>query len=90
MPCDAYTGEVNAIGALALACGATPTKLKQWDGDDSTIPVRCGMLGTLLEVITFVEAAVNTDLDEWCSKHKKGEVIALLNQCADRIEMSVI
>ena len=87
---DPYSGGVNIVGALALACGSSVKKLERWDGDNSTIPVRNGLVAVFLELVTFIEAAVSTDIEEWCACHRGSDAISLLRTCASRIEVSVI
>jgi hypothetical protein len=90
MPCDPYTGTVNIVGALAIACGAKDKELKAWSGDMEFAPIPDTQYGLFMELISYVESVVDEDIDEWSISVDTQDCVKLLNRCATRIEISVI
>jgi hypothetical protein len=90
MPCDPYSGQINAVGALALACGAKDKELKAWSGDLEFVPIPDIKHGIFMELIGFIESLIDDDIDAWCEEATQEQCIKLFEQSATRIEIAVI
>lgn len=88
VPYNIFTGEISATTALAVACGAIPTHLKAWDGDIETVPVPDAYYGLFRELLGFVEAFIDADIDEWSIGKTAMDVARQFRKSADKIEIS--
>lgn len=87
---EPYGGGVNIVGALAIACGATDKLMTQWDGQLEFAPTKDIHYGIFMELITFIEALVDRDIDEWCEECTSEQCLALISHAIDRLLISVI
>lgn len=89
-PCDPYEGTLNAVGAIALACGAKYDDLKAWNGDPDDCPVKDNMWGYFMELVDFAEFIADSELADWCVNNDAKACSDLFEKCATRIEISVL
>lgn len=86
---DPYTKQVDIMGALLLACGASERLLAEGITEPSDVGVPPVNQGKVLVAYEYVESALSEDPSEWCGTHKTHEAVVLLVKLSDRIEISV-
>jgi hypothetical protein len=87
---EPYSNRVNVVGALAAACGAKNDDMAKWDGDLETAPVKKIQYALFMEIITYLEAHVDADIDEWCQEASEEQSIEMLRRASERIVIAVI
>lgn len=90
LPFDPYSKEVNAVGAIAIACGAKEKDLSSWDGDLQNAPVPTHRWPVFMETITYLEAMMDMDIDEWCQIHDIDSTTRVIESSRNKIIISII
>lgn len=86
---DPYTKQVDIMGALLLACGASERLMADGFTEPQDVGVPPVNQGKVLVAYEYLESALSEDPSEWCGKHKTHEAAVLLVKLSDRIEISV-
>lgn len=86
---DPYTKQVDVMGAILLACGASERLLAEGLTEPSDVGVPPINQEKVFVAYEHIESALAEDPSEWCSKHKTHEASLLLVKLSDRIEISI-
>jgi hypothetical protein len=87
---DPYTKSVDIVGALLLACGASEKLLNKEEIDIEKYGVPKANIAKFLVGVEYLEAMIDSGLEDWCSMHETAQGVKLLRQLADRIDISVV